>query len=192
MTEPVLYSARGSPLECYICAGSQEDEKLLSVCLCKGRYIHLSCQQALVERMPTHSVGCPVCKARYTNAEIIRSRRKLTHEGQRVAAVACAIVLLFGLGAHQIHSVSQPIDPIYKSISLSAGTLFVIVALIALLLLILGPVFCWRQGELWKLEHSVKLHTRPLPRLAPPMLAAQPAKVTRAGLRAGSTEEVRI
>ena len=104
ISDITLYSARGSALECYICAEGPPacKDKLLSVCQCQGRYIHLACQQRLVDRVHGHSLHCSVCKARYNNIESEHVERVFTWEGKIFIAMVVFVLILTGLSLHQL------------------------------------------------------------------------------------------
>ena len=67
-----------SPLpRCYVCLSDDEEEALVhSICRCKDRQIHLSCQREMVcSSLRANPFSCPVCDAPFSN--LLMARRVL-------------------------------------------------------------------------------------------------------------------
>ena len=53
--------------QCFVCAGDDSDERLLgNVCACET-FVHASCQQKMMMKVPSHRSHCAVCREEYMN-----------------------------------------------------------------------------------------------------------------------------
>ena len=86
---------------CFVCEADGVD--LVRVCRCTDRWLHLRCQQQLMQRTTTHQFGCPVCLTTYTNVESSATRIKLTRDGWRLVAYAIGVVGVAAIGACEYH-----------------------------------------------------------------------------------------
>ena len=82
---------------CYICL-EPGGELLAGICLCKSR-VHAACQlRAMVTAAATpgceeRCTHCTVCKAPFSNAELVPTRRKLTQRGKFGVAVTSLLLV---------------------------------------------------------------------------------------------------
>ena len=91
--------------ECFICAAEDRPCNLVhGVCACHDRFMHVQCQQLMLEKSAFSDDGqgvCPVCRVQYSNVSIEYSM-SLSAEGKlcvvlvlcNVLLVVCAIVEL--------------------------------------------------------------------------------------------------
>ena len=172
MLEPddvTLYSARGSALECYICATGPPASRarLLSVCQCSGRYIHLACQQRLVDQ--SQSLECSVCKVRYNNVETERIRFRFgwfrfTWEGKLYIIMFLAILVLLSLSIHQIVAAFTETSGRHGIFMFVAGCFFFLVVVFASSFLTnMRPKVIIRWSKA-----GIKLHDRPIQTVTSP------------------------
>ena len=125
-------SVEGASHECYICCGGYECGELRSVCVCRGRLLHIDCELQVIQTCPSHGLRCPVCNIRYSNitCRSARFRAHLTEVGRTLSAVLLASGTLFGLGLHQLLHFSRR----RQSLNLVFGLAFISLAFLSTLL----------------------------------------------------------
>ena len=61
---------------CFICEDDASTERLLQVCACKSRWLHLSCQRKLIaSTVSSQPFRCAVCAENYSNLTVKASWR---------------------------------------------------------------------------------------------------------------------
>ena len=84
---------------CFIC--EDESGELWNLCRCTDRVLHLECQRLMMNKTPSHRLGCPVCLMQYTNVKSVVARRTLSHDGQRLAAFMLGVSIVGGIGVYE-------------------------------------------------------------------------------------------
>ena len=80
--------------ECFVCTET-EPPPWRSACLCTDRYIHKSCQLALMNKCM--SASCPACKAPYTNVVFVtQTRMNWYSKAVLMWFLSCMLLLLTG------------------------------------------------------------------------------------------------
>ena len=101
--------APDDPMQCcYICL--EDGGELFCTCQCTNRFLHLHCQQALVDRTQSHRAGCPVCQAPYSNARITRHTQRMTRDGKRGVVYAIGVLCVMLISVYELHMYMQAED----------------------------------------------------------------------------------
>lgn len=85
---------------CFVC--EVEGGRLLQVCKCTDRWIHLECQQKLMQRTPAHQAGCPICRTSYVNVQELRAKKRLTNDGRRMLCYISGVGAVFLISLYEM------------------------------------------------------------------------------------------
>ena len=84
---------------CFIC--EDESGELWSLCRCTDRVLHLECQRLMMNKTPSHRLGCPVCLTQYNNVKSVVKRRSLSNDGQRLVVFTIGVIIVLGIGVYE-------------------------------------------------------------------------------------------
>ena len=88
---------------CFVCEDdSAASGEVYQICMCKDRWLHLHCQEALMNNTPSHARACPVCATSYSNVKLKRSRHVSRRQCGMLALFLLGETLLFGSGAYEL------------------------------------------------------------------------------------------
>ena len=80
--------------ECFVCTET-DPPPMQSACLCTDRYIHKTCQLALINKCK--SASCPACKGRYRNVVFVtQTRMNWYSKAVLMWFLSCMLLLLTG------------------------------------------------------------------------------------------------
>ena len=72
---------------CYVC----EEPGGWRLCNCTDRLLHVECQRKIIQKTPSHALGCPVCLTPYSNARSVINY-SLSVEGRRLVLFTLGII----------------------------------------------------------------------------------------------------
>lgn len=139
------------PRECYVCCGDETDgAELLSICQCRGRFMHLSCEFELIRTCPSHGLRCPVCCVPYGNITARPAHPYVTAAGRAQILIMATNALLAVLGFHQLSYFSMR----RRYVHLWFGLMFLAIAIASTLLVRRLGSKRWVLARSWATLHN--------------------------------------
>lgn len=98
---------------CFVCCESTG--VMVRPCECTAMYMHLQCQRQLMQRIPSHRQGCPVCQSPYLNVLRTAKQRRLTFDGWMMVLYAVGILVIISMGFYMLSNwYMEDDDTFYK------------------------------------------------------------------------------